>query len=84
VPNLYVVGPLPFLDRSSSGVSVHSLANSLSESGRRVLVVAQRGAWRNPSAKYEQAEVWQPGYGCFSSIYRFLIKEARSESRHPA
>jgi glycosyltransferase involved in cell wall biosynthesis len=75
VPNLYVVGPLPFLDRSSSGVSVHSLANSLSESGRRVLVVAQRGAWRNPSAKYEQAEVWQPGYGCFSSIYRFLIKK---------
>ena len=71
---IYIVGHLPALDGASQGlVFTHDLANALRNRGHSVIVVAQRGAWCDPDARYEQANIWQPGSaGCFVSIYRFL------------
>lgn len=78
---IVIVGPLPFLEKPETGLAryVHLLADSLAHTGRRVVVGAQRGAWRNPAAAYRQAHVWSPGIASFGAIYRFLLQErARS------
>jgi|GEM_PF-4369260 len=74
----FIVGPLPLLEGFSLGPAryLHDLANALRDRGHRVLVVCQRDAWRDTSARYEQINLWNAGSAAtFPAIYWCLLKK---------
>jgi glycosyltransferase involved in cell wall biosynthesis len=85
-PEVFIVGPLPLLDGFALGPAryIHDLANSLQEHGLRVTVIAQRDAWRDPSARYGQVNFWTAGsLATFPALYWFLLgKRARVVNVH--
>jgi glycosyltransferase involved in cell wall biosynthesis len=50
----------------------HLVANALTSDGHKVIVIAQLGAARQPDARYDQVEVWSPGFSSFLSIAKFV------------